>query len=457
MNDYPIPGIPAEPQQLPSDMLSENPGSTLPQTPPSNAQELHSEMPVKTANNSIPQSAENTVQSNAFTQPNTPPVNYAQQQYSQQQGYQYPPQYRQAFSAYPQPEAHVPYGASVSGVANAYPSYYFRQSPEDSEREKIRSASSAGGKLTIAIFITMLVVGIIIAVTSFFTGVVRETPKMGDDPYMGFTPMGFYIYEGLTSLVAVFIPSLIIMNSIRKSEHMSYDDFLPFKPLGGKKLAATVFGGMAICMLAQIMAVLLSFNFSMFGIDVDEAVSMTYGTGVIDVIMNSICTAFIPALVEEFAYRGVVLGALKKYDVRLAIVGSAFLFGMLHGNLAQIPFAFVVGLVLAYVRVKTDSMLPNILIHFGNNFYAVIISTINEIAPDSVTTLIDAAVMTVLLVAGFICIYYLSKNDRNFFSLETSPSYLTFGAKMKTFFTTGTVIACTIVLLIETVAMLEFI
>ncbi len=368
---------------------------------------------------------------------------------SPQPAYHYPPQY----APYAQYAAPAP---NYIGSANGYPVFY-RRSPQDIAREDINKAANSGGALTIAIFVSMIVVAIIIVIVGFVAGIVVETPTMGDDPYMGFTQMGFYLYEGLTSLLSILIPTFIVMTAARKKHKLTLEELVPFDKIGGKKLAAIVFAGMGICMIAQMMSTLLSINFSLFGFDVDDAVSMTYGTGTVDIIMNSICTALIPALAEEFAYRGAVLGILKKYDTDLAIIGSAFLFGMLHGNLAQIPFAFVVGLVLGYVRVKTNSMLPNILIHFGNNFYAVIVTTLSQTVSDSVSTMIDCAVMISLMVAAFFGIYCLSKHHSDFFKLDGDRTVLTTKEKYKAFFTSGTVIASTIILCIETVAMVKLI
>ena len=148
---------------------------------------------------------------------------------------------------------------------------------------------------------------------------------------------------------------------------------------------------------------------------------------------------------------------LKKYDTTLAIIGSSFLFSMLHGNLGQIPFTFVLGLVMAYARVKTDSMLPSILIHFGNNFYAVILMSLGELLPENVTLIADIAVITALMLAGFVSFYYLAKKDKDFFRIEQGNSLLTNGERLKAFFSSGAVIASTILLTIEAIAVLEFI
>lgn len=72
-------------------------------------------------------------------------------------------------------------------------------------------------------------------------------------------------------------------------------------------------------------------------------------------------------LVEEIIYRGFVLRSLQKYGKIFAIVVSATLFGIMHGNLYQMIFAFLVGLVLGYTA-STYSIRWSILLHIVNNF-----------------------------------------------------------------------------------------
>ena len=411
----------------------------------------------------IPQQATNAQQ--YIPQQATNAQQYIPQQATNTQQYIPQQQDRNAYAYRTQPQGYAdrPYQPpvpnqniyrGVSGTANAFPPFQFIKSAKEIEKDNIRAASNRGGALTISITVTMFFVALIIGIIAFFTGTF-SLDFDSSDPYMGFTPIGFYTYEALASLLSIFIPSLIIMNISKKSEKLRVDDFLPFKPIEGRKLAAVVFAGMGVCMFAQILSSILSYNFTLLGFDVEEAIDITFGTSAMDIILNSIGTAVIPALVEEFAYRGVVLGALKKYDTNLAIVGSAFLFGMVHGNLAQIPFAFIVGLVLAYVRVKTDSMIPNILIHFGNNFYAVIVTSIGEKVPDSVSTIIDIAVVVVFILVGIMCTYFIVKNDKNFFKIEQQKTELTFTEKAKTFFSSGTVIASCIILALESAALIK--
>ena len=368
----------------------------------------------------------NTVRNrNAYPQNNYP-----------QNAYQYPrnvnnPVYPNYYAQAPQNQAYAP-------------PYYYQSSPKELEKLALSKDSSTAGKVTIAIYIVMFIVAIIIEFIAVFCGVSKDVPDLANDPYAGFTPMGFYMYEGLTSLLSIFIPTLIII----KASGKKINRLMPFKKIEGKKLFAIIMCGMSLCMVAQLMASLIGINLGLFGIDIYKGLETATATGVLDLIMGTICTAIIPALVEEFAYRGLVAGILKEHDEMLAVFGSAFLFGMLHGNFGQIPFAFVVGLVLGYARVKTDSMLPGILIHFGNNFYATVITILDEIVPEPYSVIIDSVVILVLIVAGFIAAHYLVKNHKDLFKIEKKQSYMTYKEKLGTFLKTGTVIASVIILTI---------
>ncbi len=69
---------------------------------------------------------------------------------------------------------------------------------------------------------------------------------------------------------------------------------------------------------------------------------------------------------EEIFFRGAVMRHLQPYGKSIAIVGSAFVFGLFHGNIVQIPFAFAVGLVYGYTAVE-HSIWWSMLLHMFNN------------------------------------------------------------------------------------------
>ena len=83
-------------------------------------------------------------------------------------------------------------------------------------------------------------------------------------------------------------------------------------------------------------------------------------------------------LVEELVFRGAILRALlagmKKHWYAIAI--SALLFALVHGNPAQMPHAFIVGLLLGWMYYRTGSIVPGVAFHWISNTIAYILYNI---------------------------------------------------------------------------------
>lgn len=72
-------------------------------------------------------------------------------------------------------------------------------------------------------------------------------------------------------------------------------------------------------------------------------------------------------ILEELIFRGVLLDGLKKYGNAFGIIMSAVMFGLFHQRMAQCFSAITFGLVLGFIAVKTESIMPTVIIHILNN------------------------------------------------------------------------------------------
>lgn len=80
-------------------------------------------------------------------------------------------------------------------------------------------------------------------------------------------------------------------------------------------------------------------------------------------------------IVEELVYRGAITRELlRRYHPGVAIVLSAFLFGLAHFNPVQTVFAFVLGLLLGWMYWRTRSVVPCVVFHVLNNGLATCLS-----------------------------------------------------------------------------------
>ncbi len=98
----------------------------------------------------------------------------------------------------------------------------------------------------------------------------------------------------------------------------------------------------------------------------------------VKILMAFISTAIVPAVCEEFLFRGCVLSNLLPYGKTTALIGSALLFALMHGNFAQFFYTFMAGLVLGAVYLETGSIWAPTFIHLFNNFYSVAQQVIYE-------------------------------------------------------------------------------
>ncbi len=114
-----------------------------------------------------------------------------------------------------------------------------------------------------------------------------------------------------------------------------------------------------------------------------------------------------PAFFEEFLFRGIVLGQLRRFGEGFAIFTSALLFGMFHGNLQQIPFAFLVGLVLGYLLVRTNNLWLTAGVHFLNNVVATLPELLGFFLSDDQLNLVQAIVFAGVFVLAAAALLYL--------------------------------------------------
>lgn len=94
--------------------------------------------------------------------------------------------------------------------------------------------------------------------------------------------------------------------------------------------------------------------------------------------LNLILLALLPAIVEEYVFRGLIFLGYKKRNPFRAVILSAILFGLMHMNINQFSYAFVLGIVLALLVYATGSIIPGIIVHFTINGYSVVMSYVAD-------------------------------------------------------------------------------
>lgn len=95
--------------------------------------------------------------------------------------------------------------------------------------------------------------------------------------------------------------------------------------------------------------------------------------------LNLILMAVIPAISEEFVFRGVLFHTYRKYSVLYGIIISGVLFGFMHMNFNQFSYVFVLGIIFALLIEATGSIYTTMIAHFivnGNSVLSMAISNL---------------------------------------------------------------------------------
>ncbi len=262
----------------------------------------------------------------------------------------------------------------------------------------------------------------------------------------------FMIINSLISLVSFFIAGSIYcsISSIKISSIMPFDKNKP------SLIALLCALGLSLAMVANYASNAVVSLFESFGYNAYVDVNAEPKSA-LDIILYYISFAVVPAFAEEFAFRGIVLGCIRKHSESLAILISSIMFGLMHGNFMQIPFAFVVGLVLGFVTVKTNSLLPAIIIHFSNNAISVtfdILST-NTSLSIPLINVIYITIMLAIAISGLISALVLIKNHKSIFKMQKTDGLLNFKEKVVVFCKSVTMIIFAVISLIEAITSLQ--
>lgn len=133
------------------------------------------------------------------------------------------------------------------------------------------------------------------------------------------------------------------------------------------------------------------FAFAIWGSNITTCINyilqLLFGAGEIQNVMEAIApssfsagvvtlifTAFVAPIFEEIIYRHLLLRSLKPIGDTPAIIISALVFGLAHGNFDQFAYAFLSGIIFGLMAVRYDTIIPGMVLHLINNFFVTVIT-----------------------------------------------------------------------------------
>ena len=191
-----------------------------------------------------------------------------------------------------------------------------------------------------------------------------------------------------------FIPfSLLRINSEKKLADFNQKAHISFKEM---LVDNVVFFTMSSLLI--ILMIYLSRYFNING-QLVSSIGIAYNEEYFNNILYLIILIVITPILEEYAFRGVLLNCLSRYGKYFAVIASSLIYALAHGFLLEMIPSFIMGFILSKKELYFKSIVPTIIMHISFNlfFYIFLIISVKYLLLSAIIIII-LAIITIILV-----------------------------------------------------------
>lgn len=218
----------------------------------------------------------------------------------------------------------------------------------------------------------------------------------------------------LTALTnVVLIPIYILL--LRRDEKKRRNSLgIRYTTLEIKRLGLVFLLGMSAAVSVNVIVSLS--QIARFSPKYQQVSEVIYSGGLFMEIVSAVIAA---PILEELFFRGMIYKRLRDMiNVKAAVVISALFFGAFHGNLVQFVYAFIIGLMLAYVYEKFKTIWAPVIFHIGANLISVLITEFMPQSMNNAAVILGA--MLISMVLTFVLLKYVYGYNAGSVSVQKS-------------------------------------
>ena len=239
---------------------------------------------------------------------------------------------------------------------------------------------------------------------------------------------------GLTALLLWKKPSYIRHTICQKGKPMS---------------VAAFFALLTLTMSAQLVGQVV--NLGLYGLlelfGLDGAALEGLASADTDSVSMFVYMGIVAPITEELLFRGLVLRSIAPHSKKLAVIGSAILFGLYHANPIQTPYAIIVGLVLGYVALEYHVIWAMAFHMFNNLVFAMLLPE----ALSSLPLAVSDGIMWASIIGFFVAAVVILVVKRRELALLSKQEHMELWQR-HAFFRAPTIVVLIVLCLINTVA-----
>ena len=215
----------------------------------------------------------------------------------------------------------------------------------------------------------------------------------------------------LTNVVLIPIYILLLRGDEKKRRNSLG---IRYTAPGIKRLGVVLVLGMSAAVSVNVIVSLS--QIARFSPKYQQVSEVIYSGGLFMEIVSAVIAA---PILEELFFRGMIYKRLRDMiNVKAAVVISALFFGAFHGNLVQFVYAFIIGLMLAYVYEKFKTIWAPVIFHIGANLISVLITEFMPQSMNNAAVILGA--MLISMVLTFVLLKYVYGYNAGSVSVQKS-------------------------------------
>jgi membrane protease YdiL (CAAX protease family) len=219
----------------------------------------------------------------------------------------------------------------------------------------------------------VMVIAIELASTVLLLGAMAISPGVMETSWflMALTDVSIYVFA-----LPLFMKAI---GALPNSDNLTGDTSGPREGIALKTVLLLAIVAVASTIILDEATRWIVFWFeSVSGSTIMDPLTETAGQG--SLLVNTIGFVVVAPIMEELVFRKMLYRKLAGYGQKAFVFYSATMFALFHMNIYQIPYAFVVGALFAYVMWKSGKVAYSIFMHFLVNLMGSTVAPVLALA-----------------------------------------------------------------------------
>ncbi len=207
-----------------------------------------------------------------------------------------------------------------------------------------------------------------------------------------------FLYFTLLQLLIYALPGIIYV----KCKPKNYTAELNLASFGFSQLPITLLMLPILILTGILYGILFAGNTEVEKSTFELALLLTNGnylSSVSTILRVVLAVAIVPAICEEFLFRGIFMKEYSRYGFLSSMLISSLFFALLHGCGSLFPFYLLSGMILAFTAYVTRSVLASTLLHLLYNLFVLFAQ---PFLSESLTVETNATTLVAVLLVGYI-------------------------------------------------------